>query len=160
MIFVILGTQDKPFTRLLNAIEKQIEDSIIQEEVIVQAGITSFESKNMRIFDYILMEDFQRYIEEASLIITHAGVGSILTALKAHKPIIAAARESSYKEHVNDHQKEILNLFEEEKYILGLHDFDRLDILYKLSKTFQVKEYVSTQMDIVSSIRSYIDELK
>ena len=38
MIFVVLGTQDKSFERLLKAIDEQIEMKNIKEKVIVQAG--------------------------------------------------------------------------------------------------------------------------
>ena len=50
MIFVTLGTQDKGFPRLLEAIEEAIENKYIKEKVIVQAGYTEFESKNMEIY--------------------------------------------------------------------------------------------------------------
>ena len=45
MVFVVLGTNDKGFPRLLNAIEHQIENGTIKEEVIVQAGKTKYHSK-------------------------------------------------------------------------------------------------------------------
>ena len=51
MIFVMLGTQDKSFSRLLETIDKEIEKGNIQEKVIVQAGYTKFKSKYMEVFD-------------------------------------------------------------------------------------------------------------
>ena len=48
MIFVVLGTQDKSFERLLKAIDEQIEMKNIKEKVIVQAGSTKYKSKNMK----------------------------------------------------------------------------------------------------------------
>ena len=47
MIFVTLGTQDKSFTRLLEAIDREIDNGTIKEKVIVQAGLTKYKSKNM-----------------------------------------------------------------------------------------------------------------
>ena len=47
MIFVTLGTQDKSFSRLLDAIEKQIKNGNIKEKVIVQAGHTDYISDNI-----------------------------------------------------------------------------------------------------------------
>ena len=52
MIFVTLGTQDKKFPRLLQALDKAIEKGEIEEKVIVQAGNTKYESENMDIFDF------------------------------------------------------------------------------------------------------------
>ena len=51
MILVTLGTQDKQFKRLLDAVEEQINLKNIKDKVIVQAGHTKYESKNMEIFD-------------------------------------------------------------------------------------------------------------
>mgnify|MGYP002867149211 CR=1 FL=1 len=104
MIFVTLGTQDKSFKRLLDALEQAIESGIIKEEVIVQAGFTKYTSPTMKIFDLIDREDFNKYIEKCDLLITHGGVGSIITGLKNNKKVIAIARLAKYKEHVNDHQ--------------------------------------------------------
>ena len=87
MIFVILGTQDKQFTRLLNAIQKQIDKGNIKksEKIIVQAGSTKYKSDDMEIRDYIGVQEFENLIDKADLIICHAGVGTILTALKKRK---------------------------------------------------------------------------
>ena len=55
LIFVILGTQDKKFPRLLNAIQNAIDEGKISkdEEIIVQAGSTKFKSNDMKIVDYM-----------------------------------------------------------------------------------------------------------
>ena len=58
MILVTLGTQDKPFGRLLEAVEKQIENGNIQEEVIAQVGSTPYTSYRMKIIPYIPVENF------------------------------------------------------------------------------------------------------
>ena len=81
MIFVILGTQDKTFPRLIEKIENQIKKKNIKEEVIVQAGQTKYESDLVKVMDFVDVDEFNKLIDEASFIITHSGVGSILTAL-------------------------------------------------------------------------------
>ena len=54
MILVTLGTQDKKFYRLLDALEKLKEKNIIKDEIIVQAGYSSdYQSKYMKIFDFV-----------------------------------------------------------------------------------------------------------
>ena len=82
MILVTLGTQDKSFKRLLEAIDKEIEKGNIKEKVLVQAGYTKYKSKNMEIFKSVSSDKLEELMNKASLIITHGGVGSILTALK------------------------------------------------------------------------------
>ena len=87
LIFVTLGTQDKPFARLLEALEKEIEKGNITDEVIVQAGSTKYKSKKMQLFDLISQEMFSDYMQKADIIITHGGVGSIVTALSFENKI-------------------------------------------------------------------------
>ena len=158
MILVTLGTQDKEFTRLLKAIDKQIEKKNINEKVIVQAGHTKYESKNMEIFDLIPTEELDKLVEECDLLITHGGVGSILSGIKNNKPIIAAARLKKYKEHTNDHQKQIIKEFESRGYILELRDFNKLDKMLERAKTFKPKKFVSNTDNFVKNIENYIEE--
>lgn len=161
MIFVILGTQDKKFPRLLEAVQKQINEGKIskKEDIIVQAGSTKFESENMKILDYISIRKFKEYIENADIIICHAGVGTILTALKKRKKIIAAARLKKYGEHVNDHQLQILENFVKEGYILALKDFDKLDILLEQVKNFTPAKFKSNKRFFLRKLQKEIDIL-
>ena len=85
MILVILGTQDKQFPRLLEAIDREIEKGTIKDKVVVQAGQTKYESKNMEIFDLLPAPEFDKLMDKADLIITHGGAGSILGAIKRGK---------------------------------------------------------------------------
>lgn len=161
MIFVILGTQDKKFPRLLDAIQKQIDNGKIdkKEEIIVQAGSTKYESKNMKILDYMPIDKFEECIEKASLIICHAGVGTILTALKKGKKIIAAARLKKYGEHVNDHQLQILENFSKKKYILELEDFEKLDVVLEQAKSFIPAEFKSNKKYFLQQLEKEINIL-
>ena len=111
MILVTLGTQDKDFSRLLKAIDREIEKGNIKEKVIVQAGYTKYESKNMEIFDLIEPKKLHQLVKKCTLLITHGGVGSILDGMKENKVIIAASRLKKYKEHTNDHQKQIVKRY-------------------------------------------------
>ena len=139
MIFVTLGTQDKDFSRLLKAIDEEIKRGNIKEKVVVQAGYTKYSSDNMVIFDLIPTDEFNELIEKSSVIITHGGVGNILSAIKNNKPIIAAARLKRFKEHTNDHQKQIIKEFSDAGYILELRDFNKLGKLIEKAKTFKCK---------------------
>lgn len=158
MILVTLGTQDKKFYRLLEAIEKQIKLKNITDEVIVQAGCSSdFKSENMKIFDLISIDEFNSLLEKCDLLIAHGGVGSIVSGLKNGKKVIAAARLSQYKEHVNDHQLQIVDNFSSAGYILKLDDFDKLDEVLEKAKTFTPKAYKSNTSNFIELIRKEIN---
>ena len=157
MIFVAIGTQDKSFKRLLKIIDENIQNNVINEDVIVQAGYTKYKSDNMQIFDYVSIDDFNKYINECSLFITHGGVGNILSALKANKKVIAVPRLAKYKEHTNDHQLQIVNNFYEKGYILRLLETDNFEDVYKKSKTFKPKKWISNNENLLKKIKEYID---
>lgn len=158
MILVTLGTQDKKFTRLLEAIQKQIDKGNIKDKVIVQAGCTKYESKDMEILDLIPYDKFEEYIKKCSILITHGGVGSIITGLKNNKIVIAAPRLAKYKEHTNDHQTQIVDNFSKSGYILALNDFDKLDKVLNEAKKFKPKKYQSNTKNMINLISNYIDK--
>ena len=87
MIFVTLGTQDKHFPRLLEAVEKLD----IDEKIIAQTGSTDFKSNKMEVHKFLSQDEFNKYMEEARFVITHAGVGTIIYGLSIEKTIIVAA---------------------------------------------------------------------
>jgi UDP-N-acetylglucosamine transferase subunit ALG13 len=65
MIFVTLGTNDKPFTRLIRAVEKAAEAGVIRDRVVVQSGFTQYESKVIEVFPYIDRDQFADYMNQA-----------------------------------------------------------------------------------------------
>lgn len=141
MIFVTLGTQDKHFDRLLNAVYKLETD----EKIVAQIGSTEFKSSKpegkFEIHKFLSNEEFEKYMDEARVVITHAGVGTIIYGLKKHKKMIVAARLKKYGEHVNDHQLQILQTFASEGYIIPLENFDDLPKLLEME--FTPKEWKS-----------------
>ncbi len=157
MILVMLGTQNNSFHRLLDQIEQLIEKEVIQEEVIVQAGYTKYKSKNMEIFDLIPKDEIKRYQQEASYIITHGGAGSIITSLKLDKKVIAVPRKHEYDEHVNNHQEEIVELFNKKGYILGINDVSELEDAIKKIPSFEPVKYQSDNSKMLSIIENFIN---
>lgn len=157
MILVLLGTQDNSFYRLLEEIQKCIDDGIIQEEVWVQVGSTKFKSKDMKIFDLIANEELNVLIDRADLIITHGGVGSIIMCLKKRKKIIAVPRMSKYGEHVNDHQLQIVNNFDKEGYIKGVVNLEILGkTIEDIKNNFTPKEFKSNTSNIIKILEDFI----
>ncbi len=158
MIFVTLGTQDKSFVRLLKAIDREIEKGTIKEKVIVQAGLTKYSSPNMEILDLVSEEQFDELVDKCDLLITHGGAGSILAGIKKNKKIIAAARLAKYKEHTNDHQKQIIKEFSNKGYIIEMRDFNQLGKLIEKSKTFKPKKFISNTKNMEKLITDYIEQ--
>ena len=159
MILVTLGTQNNNFVRLLEEIENLIKENVITEEVIVQAGYTKYETDKMKILHLIPKDELEKLIKDASFVITHGGVGSITLSLKLDKKVIAIPRKHKYNEHVNDHQEEIVNLFNQKKYLIGINDVNELENAIKNIETFEPEKFVSNNGKIITLIENYIDSI-
>ena len=158
MILVTLGTQDKTFVRLLEKINQLIDQGLIQDKVIVQAGFTKYSSDNMEIFDLIPQDEFNNLMSKADLVITHGGVGNIISALEKNKKVIAVPRLAKYGEHINDHQTQIIAKFNDLGYIIGLQDVDELDRAIKEVKKFNPQKFVHDNSNMLSLVSKLIDE--
>lgn len=158
MILITLGTQDKQFTRLLDMVQKEIDKGNINDKVIVQAGHTKYNSKDMEIFDLIDREKFSELISKSDILITHGGVGSIITGLQNNKKVIVAPRLAKYDEHMNDHQIQITDNFSKAGYILPLYECDDLGEVLKKVKNFTPKKFKSNTEHMIKIISDYIDK--
>lgn len=154
MTLVTLGTQHQEFTRLLD----YIENSNLKGEIIVQAGYTKYESKKMKIFDFISYDEMEKYIDKSDLVITHAGTGSIVMPLKKDKKVIACARLSKFGEHVDDHQVELVDVFYSEGYILKIDEDTSLNEVLKNIKDFKPKKFVSNTKKFIENLEQEINK--
>lgn len=159
MILVLLGTQNNSFHRLLEEIEKNIEDGTIKEEVIVQAGYTKFETDKMKIIDLMSKEQLNKFQDEADLIIAHGGVGSIISSIEKGKKVIAVPRMHEYGEHVNNHQKEIVKDFNDKGYIIGIEKVENLKQAIIKSREFEPKKYKPNNEKMLKIIEEFIDKV-
>ncbi len=101
-IFVTVGTQI-PFDRLILAIERWANDHP-GNEIFAQIGESKLHPQGIEAHQFIEIAEYQRRVEWCDLIVAHAGIGAILSALEAAKPILIVPRRASLKEHRNDHQ--------------------------------------------------------
>jgi UDP-N-acetylglucosamine transferase subunit ALG13 len=137
MIFVTVGTHTQPFNRLLQKIDELVEKGIIKEKVIAQIGYSTYKPKNYEYFTFTSEEKILELNKKAKLIITHAGVGSIITALRFRKPVIVVPRLKKFNEHVNNHQLQIAKAFEKEGKVLTCYDINKLENVIKKAKKFK-----------------------
>lgn len=112
MIFVTVGT-DQPFDRMLRVIDSWAHDNL-RKDVFAQIGKNAWEPRHIEFTHFLGPADFQRRLKEASLIISHAGMGTILTALLHGKTILVMPKLASLGEHRNEHQtatvRQMMNL--------------------------------------------------
>lgn len=157
MILILLGTQDNSFHRLLEEVQKLINKNVITEKVIVQAGRTKYESKDMEIYSLMPEEKLAELMKKSDLVITHGGVGSIVMALKMGKKVITVPRLSEFGEHINDHQIQIIDSFNSQEFLIGITELKDLEEALKRSKEFKPKKFESKTEHMINLIEDFID---
>lgn len=102
MIFATVGTQ-LPFDRLLSALDSWAG---VQQQapVFAQTGRSGSDFRNLQCTPFMPPALFRDAVEQARVIVGHAGMGTILTAAELGKPVVIMPRRAAFGEHRNDHQ--------------------------------------------------------
>jgi UDP-N-acetylglucosamine transferase subunit ALG13 len=109
VIFATVGTHHQPFERMLASIECFPGRAC----VVVQYGYGRPPAGVARAAAFMSFDEIEECLCAAEAVITHAGVGTILCALRAgHRPIVIP-RLHSLGEHVDDHQVELTRVLAE-----------------------------------------------
>lgn len=101
MIFCTIGTQ-APFDRFVRIVDEVAKD--LDEEVVVQAFKDKYEPKNVKLVQFLAPDEFNKLFAEARMIVAHAGMGTIISAMQQDKPIVVFPRIAALGEHRNEHQ--------------------------------------------------------
>jgi len=127
LIFVSVGNHYLGFDRLVKKMDEIAGE--INEKVIMQIGCSRYKPFNAEYFDFIdNFEEILRLNREARVVVSHAGAGSIITALNQETPIIIVPRLKVFKEHLDDHQLEIANAFSNNKNVRVVHNVESLNL--------------------------------
>lgn len=102
MIFVTVGTQ-LAFDRMVHAIDGW---AAMHPDVqfFAQIGPSAHPPRHVQHADFVPPQRADELMRTAELVVAHAGMGSILTALRYRKPIVVVPRKAALREHRNDHQ--------------------------------------------------------
>lgn len=84
--------------------------------------------------------------------------GSILQSITKGKKVIAIPRLHEYQEHVNNHQKDIVELFDQKGYILGLQGIEQLEQAIQKVKDFIPKDYKQDNQKMLEIIERFIEK--
>ncbi len=110
MIFVTVGTQ-LPFDRMLAIVDTWAQQ--VPTKVFAQTGPAARSFEYLECAEFLAPAEFDQRFSEASLVVAHAGMGSILTALSYGKPLIIVPRRADLGEHRNDHQMATAQKFQD-----------------------------------------------
>jgi UDP-N-acetylglucosamine transferase subunit ALG13 len=122
MIFVTVGAYDLPFDRLVRGVDEFVAAGIFDEEVFAQIGHSAVPRSDLRFERFLAFDRMNEYADQARIIISQGGPGSIMLALARGKIPIVVPRQRRYGEMVDDHQVLFVRKLVEEKKVLAVFD--------------------------------------
>ncbi len=158
-ILVSIGSmKEKKFTRFFRILDELCEEGIINgEQMIAQVGFDNYRSKYYKCFDMIDDDSFKKMIEEADLVIAHAGTGTVTSSIKRGKKVIIFPRLAEYEEHYDDHQLELADLFTAKGYVLQARNKEELRKCILEIDSFTPSQFVSNNDKINALVIDFIE---
>jgi UDP-N-acetylglucosamine transferase subunit ALG13 len=158
MIFLTVGTQF-PFDRLVESVDAALARNNHDCKIVAQIGSSSYSPRNFEAVALLEKEQFDKYVQQASCIISHAGVGIITTALDNQKPLLVMPRLRRHREVVNDHQLAIAKKFEQSGHILAAYHAREVDEKIRQLVNFVPKARPSQAHLVSQRIMSFLNRL-
>ncbi|GMG87753.1 glycosyltransferase [Biformimicrobium ophioploci] len=158
MTFALITTGTQlPFDRLVRAVDKwaQTHSDI---EFLAQVGENAYAPENFESRAYIEGGEYQRLVKKSDLIISHAGMGSILAAIEWRKPIILFPRSHLLGEVRNAHQLATAQCFRSAKGIHVADDEPQLNLLLGRADSLESPDCAknSNTSSLVNFVREFI----
>lgn len=158
MILLTIGTQ-LSFDRLIMAVDDWAGKAPSDTIVVGQIGPTEYKPVNFKYQKFYSPIELESMVASANLVISHAGMGSIITALTKGKPIIIVPRLAELGEHRNDHQLATARKFSNHAYVRPVFDLSDLELniseLTRNSLLDPISPFAPTSM--ISKLRDLID---
>jgi UDP-N-acetylglucosamine transferase subunit ALG13 len=154
MIFLTVGTQ-LPFDRLVKSVDNYCDTKELN--VIAQIGNAIYRPINLEYKDFYQPDEVDSYFDAASVIISHAGMGTIISCIKKSKPLILFPRLSIKGEHRNDHQMDTIKSFLNFTGIyIAYNEVDLFNFLDRVELLEAPKNNLDTQCkELLSFINSF-----
>ena len=156
MILMVCGTQKFPLDRMLMEMDWLMETGAITEQVFAQIGHSAYEPKYYQWARFLGGGEFEEKIQNCDLLLTHGGVGTILTGKELGKPVLVFPRSAKYGEHVDDHQWQIAREFRKRNYVLICEEAERMLQRIEESKTFSFRPLTVGENVQTGVIRNFL----
>lgn len=141
MIFVTVGTHEQPMNSLIQTIDNLVKERKIKEEVIMQLGYSTYEPKFCKYNKIMSYDEMKKNMDEARIVITHGGPGSIFLAIDSGKKPIVVPRDPSRGEHVDEHQILFAKRMVKKNQIICVLE---LENLYEAIKNYNTEKVCSS----------------
>lgn len=122
MILVTLGTNEQPFDRLVRAAAQLRPD----EPLLVQYGASREAHGAGEWVQFMPFDQLSDAMRRASVVVSHAGVGSIMLARRCGKRPVVVPRRRALGEAVDDHQLHLARRLEQLGVVTVVEDTSEL----------------------------------
>ena len=157
MIFVTVGSQE-PFDRLISAVDEWARLRA-RSDVFAQIASSTLHPRHIRFTQFVGPPEFNRIMGETRIIVAHAGMGSIISALELGKPIVVMPRRAEFRETRNDHQVATAERFGAQGRIIVAMDENelpaKLDHALTLGETDRIQAQASPHL--IATIRNFLE---
>ncbi|MHC4572974.1 MAG: glycosyltransferase [Planctomycetota bacterium] len=157
MIFLTVGTWYRGFDRLVKAVDELAGIGVLTEEVIAQTGYGSYRADYLTTIGFCSPDDFANLVSSARLVVSHAGMGTVIQALKQCKPLIVVPRCRSLGEVGNNHQFATARQLEAEGKVLVAYDVSQLPARLKEADAFTPSQSNGSEK-ILQTVQGFILE--
>lgn len=155
MILVVTGTQ-LPFDRLIKMLDEIAPQ--LDEEIAAQVNGTGYLPQHVNTIDLLPPDEFDRLFSSARLIVAHAGIGTIITAMQQQKPIIIFPRIAALGEHRNEHQLATATKMKEAGWVYVATNKEELQSLLQKPDLHPLCTIGSSASEsLIQSIAEFID---
>jgi len=154
VILATVGTQ-LPFPRLLRALDRIARERGV--EVIAQTCGNLAEARAIEQHPFFDPSEFAALASKATMIVGHAGIGTIFAAARAAKPLVLYPRRAALGEHRNDHQVATATAMEARAGIHLAWDDEALGRLLCAPDLAPLRQNESpTRAGLVEAIRAFV----
>jgi UDP-N-acetylglucosamine transferase subunit ALG13 len=155
-VFVTVGAQ-MPFDRLIMAVDEWAA-SHTGMHIYAQIGETSYRPEHIEYVTLLKPLEFRQRVLWSNVLVAHAGMGSILTALQYGKPVLVLPRQGRLMETRNDHQLATAIRIKAMSKVAVAMDTDEMPALLDSLTRLGVSELISDRASeqLLSAIRSFI----
>ncbi len=155
-VFVSVGTHPQPFDRLLREL-----DSIAARKknfsFFAQTGSSSYKPKNFPSKPFLGEQEYKRRIREASLVISHAGAGTIINSMLQRKRLIVVPRLLRFAEHTDDHQVDLAEALDAQGKVIAVKEMGQLAAAIERAAKFKPSA-ASGRERLVARIMGFLNE--
>lgn len=152
MIFATVGTHNKGFDRLVRMVDSYARST--SEKIIIQIGASEYIPEFTGYFRFENQDAMENYYRKSILIITHAGAGSLITAVKLSKPLVVVPRLKKYNEALDNHQLQLASFIKAKGFGEIANSLD--DLQFAIEKTHKLRVKKKPFGDIAFFLKEYL----